>query len=315
MIIPLGNAIASSRIDRDASEFIKVAQITDETQIRAINELCRDLKREGLWSSFNRAFPFVYNGTTASMLVCLKTRESLVIATSSTPTSITFSSTGVQFGLTSSLIQAGNFSYQPVLRTDLTRGGHISIYSRTSNNPTNTQSHTSQQNSSGQLLGIEFIYSSNPPERKVRASFFGTTFSGNPNSLGANGAVLHEFTFTSTDNSGFYVYSNQNQVGTSASVTNPWIFYMSRNDQVLGTASSFRNWNGQGVIARLGFKSSPFDGLTGQSLQEICWWSFGGGSPGRTTTNFEYGSSIDLNKQQIFYQIIQKFQTRLNRQV
>lgn len=308
MIIPLGNAIAGSMIDRDASEFIRVAQITDGTQIRAINELCKDLKREGLWSSFNRAYPFVYNGTTASMLVCLKTRESLLIGTSSTPTSITFSNTGVQFGLTSSLIQSGVFSYNPVIGTDLTRGGHISIYSRTSNNPTNNQSHSSQQNS-GQILGIEFTNSTNPSERKVRASFFGTTFSGNPASNNVNNAVMHEFTFTSTDNSGFYVYSNQNQVGSSASVTNPWIFYMSRNDQVIGTASSLRNWNGLGVNARLGFKFSPYDSITGQSLQEICWWSFGGG------TNFEYGSSIDLSKQQVFYQIIQKFQTRLNRQV
>ncbi len=293
MIIPLGNAIASSRIDRDASEFIRVAQITNETQIRAINELCRDLKREGLWTSFNRAFPFVYNGTTASMLVCLKTRQSLLISTSSTPNSITFSNTGVQFGYTSSLID--NSFYQPVTFSDLTSGGHISIYSRTSNNPQNNQSHTST-NTFGQVLGIEFTNSQNESERKVRASFFGTTIS-------RSGSILNEFSFTSSDNSGFYVYSNQNMTGNTASVINPWIFYMSRNEQLLGTASSFRNWHSLNLKPRLGS-----NGLSGQSLQEICWWSFGGGSP-------DYGSSIDLNKQQVFYQIIQKFQTRLNRQV
>lgn len=58
------SAIMSSGIDIDALAFINAAGITDSTQIRALNNLCRELKRIGIWTKAKAIYPFV--GGTAS---------------------------------------------------------------------------------------------------------------------------------------------------------------------------------------------------------------------------------------------------------
>lgn len=306
MITFTNNGINTSILDYDAREFIRVTKIVDETQIRAVNELCKDLKREGFWSSFWRAFPFVYSGTTASMLYCLKTRQILTI--DSTPGSLTFSSTGVQFGYTSSLYMNAPF----LTNTEIYYGGHVAIYNRTSTNFAFSQRHGMIGNLGTQRFTGPFLTFESGTGTMSASFYNGSVYGvpGNPynsvNPDGFNGNPrVNTFTY-SGDNTGLFLYSNRNiETGTS-SLTSPFIFYMTKNETILGITYSPRNFAGIAGNPRIG----NFGGVSNQSLQEICWWSIGGGLPNGTN-----GGPIELIKQPTFYQIIQKFQTTLGRQV
>jgi hypothetical protein len=309
MITFTNNGINTSMLDYDAREFIRLAKLTDETQIRAVNELCKDLKRERFWDSFWRVFPFVYGGTTASMLYCLKTRQILTI--DSTPGSLTFSSTGVQFGYTSSLSINGIF----LQNTEIYYGGHISIYNRTSTNFNFSQRHGMAGNGGAQRFTGPFLNFGSGTGTMSASFYNGSVYRvpGNPySSSNTNGDPgnprVNTFTY-SGDNTGLFLYSNRNiETGTS-SLESPFIFYMSKNETILGITYSPRNSAGQANTIRIG--NYYFLGTTSQqSLQEICWWSIGGGLP-----NSANGGPIELIRQPSFYQIVQKFQTTLGRQV
>ena len=325
MIVPLNNGITTSILDRDAREFIRVAGISDETQIRAINELCKDLKRENFWSSFWRCYPFVFSGITASMLVCLKTRESLLltypngVSSVTTPNSLTFSNTGVQFGYTSSI--AIPISILPI--TEVYRGGHISIYNRAATNLPFKQSHGGNGNLGIQRFTGTFLTfgTASGGVGNIFGSFYNASVwnvPGNPySSINANGVPgnprYNSFTY-SGDNTGLFIYSNTNIEAGTASLNSPFTFYMTKNQTVLGITTSPRNYAGQGAPPRLGgyldyAYASPYN-PTNQSLQEICWWSIGGG-----LSDGSVGGPIPLSQQPSFYNIIQKFQTTLGRAV
>lgn len=297
MIIPIINGIANSGLDNDAEEFVRVAKITDQTQIRAINDLCKDLKREGFWDTMYRAFPFVWNGTTASMLVDLKNR---IIATySATPNGITFSSTGVKFQ--DGIFQLSSECWSPFFYSNTTPG-HISMYARDALSQYQVQFHGYIDifSNTGAAIGIQ-----------GNSDFYGTLWS--TSGYGA-------FTFSGSS-TGLFLYSNvDNEGGMPASVTDPYIFYASKNGQILGTHSATTCFTYIGVTPTLGgYVQGGSPQL--QSTQEICWWSFGMGDtevlePGATINGPGYfGRQIDMDKQHIFYEIIQKFQTKLGRQV
>jgi hypothetical protein len=321
MITFANNGITTSILDYDAREFIRLAKLTDETQIRAVNDLCKDLKKEGFWNSLNRCYPFVYAGTTASMLVCLKTRNSLILTT--TPNGITFSSTGVQFGYTSSLTNNTSFMAGT---GDIFYGGHLSIYNRTNTSLSLTnQFHGGNGNYGANLPGtqrrtgviIGFGTASNGVGT-IRGSLYnGSTYNvpGSPvNSTNTDGYNINPRfnTFTySGSNTGLLVYSTINIYDGTASMTNPWMFYMSKNESILGMTWSVKNFPAAHTPILGNYRDySSLPGISNQSLQEICWWSWGAGDS--TTSN---GGPIELSKQPSFYKIIQKFQTSLGRQV
>jgi hypothetical protein len=318
MITFTNNGITTSILDYDAREFIRLAKLTDETQIRAVNDLCKDLKKEGFWNSLNRCYPFVYAGTTASMLVCLKTRNSLSLTT--TPNGITFSSTGVQFGYTSSL--ANNSSFM-AFTGDIFYGGHLSIYNRTNTSLSLTnQSHGGHGNYGANLPGtqrrtgvfIGFGTASNGVGT-IRGSLYnGSTYNvpgspvNSPNGDGdSSNPRFNTFTYSGS-NTGLLVYSTINIYDGTASMTNPWMFYMSKNESILGMTWSVKNFPTEYIPILGNYRNISIP--SNQSLQEICWWSWGAGDS--TTSN---GGPIELSKQPLFYKIIQKFQTSLGRQV
>ena len=142
MITFTNNGINTSILDYHARQFITTTKITDETQIRAINELCKDLKREGFWDKLQIIYPFVYNpGFTNSVLYELKTGSYNLAKDNISAGASTFSNTGVKFNkgqrLTSGFInelKGGNFgNAEPLVPgrgIPFAPPGHISIYNR-----------------------------------------------------------------------------------------------------------------------------------------------------------------------------------------
>lgn len=293
MIVPLNTAINSSRLDPDALEFIKNSSIADSNQVRALNELCKDLKSEGFWDSLLVAFPMIWNGTTASVLRDLKTGLLLDTFTpnAGSTASPTYSTNGIQYN--GGQWHATDFIFSPNQFSD-TPPGHISIYSR-------TNYFTSGITASGGHGYVEF-----PSANKQSIEF---SQDGILSSLWQENYESINFGVTST--SGFFLFSNvDNNSGEISSTSNPYNFYLSRNGQILGTGSSSRNFQtfGSRVVigSVLGIGEQPYK----RSYEEICWYSCGAG--------FEegsFGKNINLEKQEIFYNIIQKFQTSLGRQV
>ena len=310
MIIPLNNGITTSILDPDARDFIRLTQVTDEIQIRAVNELCIDLKREGFWNRIYRLYPFVYTGSNASMLIELKMRKNNLAINFS---SFTFSNMGVEFGLSSSLTQ-NNLPFWTVSggisSPDVYSGGHMAIYNNKVTSTSSTQYHMHYQTGGvASHVGFKFISST----KTVQANMFNREY------------TFASFTY-SGDDTGLFLYSNdkdygQNSGGVSASTTNPWTFYLSKNGQVLGTYSAtYSRVPYPAMKFTLGRESGQNIIVNSyQSYQRICWLSFGSGDFYQTGTNNEQqgfqGKQINIGDQEKFYQIVQKFQTALGRQV
>jgi hypothetical protein len=293
MIIPLNNAINASRLDSDALEFIKNSSITDSTQIRALNELCKDLKREGFWDLLLVAFPMIWAGSTASILRDLKSGSLLetFTPTSGSTASPTYSTNGIQYN--GGQWHATDFIFTPNPLID-TPPGHISIYSR-------TNYFTAGITASGGHGYVEF-----PSANKQSIEFSQT---GILASLWQEDYGSINFGVTAT--SGFFLFSNvDDNSGNFASSVNPYIFYMSRNGQILGTGSTTKNFQNFGSRVVIGSVMDMGEQPYKRSYEEISWFSCGAGF-----SNGEYGGQIDIEKSEIFNGIIQKFQTSLGRQV
>lgn len=116
--------------DPDANAFISAAGLTDATQKNAINQLVVDLKAYNIWSKMKAIYPFV-GGTADTHKWNLKDARDLDAAYRLVfAGGITHSSTGVLFNGTTGY---GDTKLKPsILTQDDT---HLSIYSRTNNNP------------------------------------------------------------------------------------------------------------------------------------------------------------------------------------
>lgn len=305
MIVPINNAINSSIIDYDAREFIRISRITDSTQIRAVSDLCRELKVNNLWDKFIYIYPFIYvNGYTNSMYVELKSRQ-IGLTESSSGNDITYSSTGVKFNQ-GKVLEQTSLSVQPGELTEA-GPGHISVYTRL-NSITQSSYNTYTPvngcfNITGPGLGGGWLAYSFGTQ-SVRFSFMYT-------GLSANGSGLKWQTFTtSTNTSGFWIYSaNSENNGLTASTQNPFTYSLSLNGNIQCTFSNTRQWTGLGNIVTLGGGNNAT--YSNKSLDEICWYSVGwSGSP-----TWSGGRIIYPNQHDILYNIIQKFQTTLGRQV
>lgn len=294
MIIPLNSAINSSLLDPDALAFIKEAEITDSFAIRALNVLCKDLKREGIWDSLYYAFPMVFTGITASMLLDLKNRVSLIeiLPLTGSTAGVTYSSNGFQYngGVYHALSE---ITLNPSPLSD-TPPGHISIYNRTNHvtaGLTVSTGHGYYESSNGNKFSIEFSTTG------VSGSIWNATYS----TIG----------FTVSNTTGFYIFSNTyDNLGYTASSVKPYQFYLSRNGEITGTSYSYKNsqrW-GSGVV--IGSLSKGYGFPLSRSFDQICWYSCGVGFQGSSR-----GTHIDSSKAEVFYNIVQNFQKALGREV
>jgi hypothetical protein len=292
MIIPLNNSISASVIDYDAREFVNVCGITQSSEIRGINDCFRELKSADLWDRIFYGFAMVWAGTSQSMLIDIKSRQSLstVTPTSGLSSSATFSSTGIKYngGEYHAILGSPLSSY---INTD-SRPGHISIYNRTdyiSLGLTAISKHGHLEPFTNYEQSISFS------NNGVSASLWN-----------GNGPM----SFTVSNTSGFFVFSNVDDNNEQvASLLSPYTFYLSRNGQIIGSQSSIFNYHAYGSNICIGAFSDNIIQPSVRSIDEICWYSIGEGLGENSTT----GRHIDIYQQERFYEIIQKLQTILNR--
>ena len=292
MITTLNNSISASVLDSDATDFIITCGITQSIPIRAINDCFRELKAADIWDCIYYGFAMIYAGTTQSMLVDIKSRTILTVSTSSTGSidAPTYSNTGIQYN-GGEFHSLSGYPFNFILSSN-SAPGHISIYNRTDYNS----------------LGLTAT------SKHGFLEFGGKEHSISFSPSGVSASLWNEsgpMSFTLSNTSGFFVFSNiDGNSGFTASVTNPYRFYLSRNGEIIGSQSSTRNYHTLGSNLLIGAFGSSITSTTVRSIDEICWYSIGSGfgldSPS--------GRQIDINKQEIFFQIIQKLQKSLNRE-
>lgn len=294
MIITLNNSISNSILDYDAKEFITTCGVTNSQVVRNINDCFKELKKEDIWDCIFYGYAMVFSGSTQSMLVDIKSRQ---ILSSSIPItgvtdSATYSNTGIKFNEGEYLIS----SFPPfAFPTNTNSGpGHISIYNRTNYN----------------LLGSTFS-SKHGFLEPLGGNEQSISFSSN----GVSASLWNQngpMSFTTSSTSGFFVFSNvDDNNGLTASLSDPYRFYLSRNGQVVGSQSSISNYHTLGSYIVVGAYSDILGNPSVRSFDEICWYSIGSGFGNDSIS----GRQIDINKQEKFYQIIQKLQISLGREI
>lgn len=128
MILSINGIIAGRGADADALAFITAANITDNTQKTAINQLVVDLKSANIWTKMKALYPFV-GGTASSHKFNLKDPRDLNAAFRLTFNGgWTHSSTGALPNGTNGF---ANTYFSPSLEQSLTSAS-FSLYSRTS---------------------------------------------------------------------------------------------------------------------------------------------------------------------------------------
>lgn len=293
MIIPLNNSISSSILDNDANEFIAVCGITNSQTVRRINDCFKDLKKENLWDCMFYGFAMISTGTTQSLLIDIKTRQSLTqnLPIIGNTTSATYSTNGIQFN-NGEYVGLFTNPFNTLINTDAAPG-HISIYNRTNYNfygLTGSSKHGFLES-----FGYEQSISFSPDT--ISASLW--------NQDGPMG-------FSSSSTSGFFLFSNiDDNNGLTASPINPYRFYLSRNGQILGSQSSNRNYHTFGSNVVIGAFGDNLGNPSVRSFDEISWYSIGSGFGENSLT----GRQINLEKQEKFFQIILNLQIALNREV
>lgn len=292
MIIPLNNSINTSILDYDAREFTRVCGITQSDIIRVINECFKELKNNDLWNSIFYGFAMIYAGSSQSMLVDIKSRQSLVTITPTTGSflSPTFSNNGIQYnGGVYHAILGTPLSQYPFTKA---RPAHISIYNRTD------------------YISLGLTVSSKHGHLE---SFGGMEQSFSFTPTGVSASLWHStgpVGFTLSNNSGFFIYSNVDNNNNSVSdLSNPYEYYLSRNGQIVGTFSHSSNTHEYGSNICIGAFGDNIFSPSLRSFDEITWYSIGEGADSSSTT----GRHIDMIKQEKYFQIVEKLQTILNR--
>ena len=292
MIIPLNNTISSSIIDYDAREFINACGVTSSNLIRTINDCFKELKSKDIWDCIYYGFAMINTGSSQSMLIDIKSRQSLttfnpLLGSTASPT---YSATGIQYN-GGEYHTINSVPFNSIINTD-SAPGHISIYNRTDYNLlglTSTSKHGFLEGFGGYEQSISFSTNG------VSASLWNV-----------NGPM----SFTTSSTYGFFLFSNiDDNNGNTASNLNPYKFYMSRNGEIIGSQSSNKNLHTYGSNILIGAFGDNLLNPIVRSFDEICWYSIGSGFG----ENSSSGRQIDIEKQNIFFEIIQKLQTSLNR--
>ena len=176
-----------SLIDPDAEAFLLAAEITDDTEISAINQLVIDLKNNNLWTKMRAVYPFVGGTSTTHKFNLMDPRDLDVAYRLTFNGGIIHSSTGV--------LPNGNSFADTYLDPSVTNYISLSYYSRTPG------AHVSGGNVIGSFAGGGF---GNISTRML------IRYIGSPNTtvFGANypdAVTPNARTFTDTDGSGFYI--------------------------------------------------------------------------------------------------------------
>ena len=203
----------------------------------------------------------------------------------------TYSSSGIKYNSGEfNITSTAPFTY--LINQD-SAPGHISIYNRTNyafSGLTGTSKHGFLES-----FGREQSISFSP--NGISASLWNN-----------NGPM----SFTSSSTSGFFIFSNvDDNGGVTASTTNPYRFYLSRNGQILGSQSSTKNFHTFGSSVVLGAFGDDLGDPSIRSYDEISWYSIGSGFG----ENSPSGRQIDITKQEKFFQIIYNLQIALNREI
>lgn len=188
-----GVVASDGGLDSNARRFIIATGITDATQKRAVNYLCRALKDSSLWSKMSVVYPMV-GGTSRAHSFNLKDTATFKITFENSPT---HDANGVNFNGTNQRALTG---FTP---SDL-NNSHLSYYTKT-NNTTGTQIPIGAINLTGSV------------------PFFQLNITGANFYIGTQIA-----TFTNTNTQGYYIgsrtsttsligYKNGTQVASSTS--------------------------------------------------------------------------------------------------
>ena len=191
-----------SLIDPDAEAFLLAAEITDDTEISAINQLVIDLKNNNLWTKMRAVYPFV-GGTSTTHKFNLKDPRDLDVAYR-----LTFSG-GIVHSSTGVLPNGTNGWADTYLNSSVTNFPtpmyiSLSYYSRTPG------SHVTGGNVIGSFGGG--FYGNTSTRMLIR-------YVGAPNAtvFGANyndGILANARTLTDTDGSGFYIGTRSSTAST-----------------------------------------------------------------------------------------------------
>jgi len=330
MITFTNNGTNTSILDYHARQFITATKLTDYTQIRAINELCKDLKKERIWDKLRIIYPFVYNSAfTASVLYNLKdTSYAKLVEIGSTGSAPTYSNTGIKFngdGVSAinlsinfyslnATFSSSGWTYAPPMS--------MAVYNRFNSisapSGYNGENASKAGSSTTPLAYLGFQFGTNSVGFDMLKWHYPTT--------PLPGASYSKY-FTQSDTSGFWIHSAINSNGGSASKFTPYNYLMSKNGVGVGlfieshgpTFGSANVNGGFGVPAiRLGQRIGDQSGLVGStnpSRDELCWYSLGWMDGDGSVVPWNGPDPISPTQHMSFYQIVQKFQTKLGRQV
>ena len=124
--VTIGRSIGTQTVsDADAQAFVTAADIQDQVEANAINNLVIGMKADGTWSKMKAVYPFV-GGTNTSNSYNLRNTAQYQIAWGG---SVTSNSNGVTFGANG----YGNTNLNPNTQFSTNDSMHLSAYSRTNN--------------------------------------------------------------------------------------------------------------------------------------------------------------------------------------
>ncbi len=203
----LGRSIGTQTVsDADAQAFVTAANIQDQVEADAINNLVIGMKADGLWTKMKAVYPFV-GGTSTSTSYNLKNTAQYQISWNG---GVTHASTGVTFNGSNGY---GNTNFAPnsVLTAN---SNHVALYSRTAAARTNG-------------LAIDFGQGA---DVNIQSGIFGCSRrSSNVAYYGATNATTNgSFTAANTNGSGFF--TNSITAATSRKIY--------RNGSVLGSLTT-----------------------------------------------------------------------------
>jgi hypothetical protein len=272
---PYSGSTTTTSVDTDAQAFITAAALTDNTQKTAVNDLVLDLKSAGIWTKMKALYPMVGGTATTHKWNLKDPRDVNAAFRLSFNGSWTHSTTGVQ--PTNSVVET-------YLNPSLLMSGtsfHMSVY---------TMTQISNDNAYRCEMGTYDI-----------ANQIWVGLSAHYGGIGKFIHIGHSSNNTGITNAVRVSVSNTNtlglQIGSRTSATSSKLFW---NGSLLGTSTYSQSALPNNTIF-LGGNKNGSSGFNDYSNRKISFASIGDGL-------------TDLESQ-IFYQIVEKYQYTLGRNV
>ena len=249
----LGRSIGTQTVsDADAQAFVTAANIVDQVEANAINNLVIGMKADGLWTKMKAVYPFV-GGTAATHKFNLKnpldTNAAFRILWGG---GVTHSSNGVQFGGVNGI---GDTNFNPSTNS-LLNSTHFSFYSRTitSSNIFEVESGVTSSSNALNLLSLRV---------------------SNITYAAINSAATYT-TFADSDSRAFYIANR-----TASNVLNIW-----RNSVKAATGTTTSNTLPNGNHWLGAFNNIPSPGALYYSTKQCAFASIGDGLTDTEAANF-----------------------------